>query len=131
MRRRLVCDAYLLGGSCAFEWSAACRRLQSSRRPTAPLELEKKRCQELERNGYLVIDNFLTKEQVKNAVMSLEDDKVFAPSQNEQNGDKVHTDIFFNGGNQIGEEKEGKNQEKALNARRAKYSLSLGIHTIL
>jgi hypothetical protein len=108
-----LCDAYwegaapLNGQLCA----GGC-----SLRGGQQLDLSLERCQELERNGYLVIDNFLTKEQVQNALTSLEDDKVFAPSQNEQDGDKVRTDrvFFFRGGNKEGEGKEGKDQDKAL-----------------
>jgi hypothetical protein len=72
----------------------------------------------------------LTKEQVQNAVISLADDKVFAPSQNERDGDKVRTDrvFFFRGGNKGGEEKEGKGHDDALDdVRNTLYRLGSDI----
>jgi Rps23 Pro-64 3,4-dihydroxylase Tpa1-like proline 4-hydroxylase len=52
--------------------------------------------QQLDLDGYLVIDNFLSREQIDRAVDSLQDDQLFSPSPNEQNGDAVRTDkVYF------------------------------------
>jgi hypothetical protein len=123
----VLCDAYWEG---AAPLNGQLRAEGCSLRGDQQLDLSLERCQELERNGYLVIDNFLTNEQVTNAVISLADDKIFAPSQNERDGNKVRTDrvFFFRGGNKEVEEKEGKDQNNALgDVRNVLYRLGYDI----
>jgi hypothetical protein len=125
-----LCDAYWEG---AEPLNGQLRAKGCSLRGDQQLDLSLERCQELERNGYLVIDNFLTKEQVQNAVQSLaddDDDKVFAPSQNERDGNQVRTDrIFFFKGGEEGEEKEGKdhNMNALGDVRNTLYRLGYDI----
>jgi hypothetical protein len=64
-------------------------------------------CRRLESDGYVVIDNFLTKEQVELGVATLADDGLFVQSPNERVGNDVRTDkIYFFGGEQAKNEQE-------------------------
>ena len=81
---KVLASAVTLGcaaGLCDDYWEGAAplngqlRTGGCSLRGDQQLDLSLERCQELERNGYLVIDNFLTSEHVQNAVMSLEDER--------------------------------------------------------
>jgi hypothetical protein len=75
------------------------------------LDLSSELCRRLETDGYLVIDDFLTKSQVNLAVASLADDGFFIQSPNEQKGNAVRTDhICFFDGKQAENEQQ---QEKA------------------
>jgi Rps23 Pro-64 3,4-dihydroxylase Tpa1-like proline 4-hydroxylase len=52
--------------------------------------------QQLDRDGYLVVDNFLTKRQIDKALNSLKNDELFSVNPNERDGDIVRTDkVYF------------------------------------